>query len=141
MSRTYLLLFFVAYYTLSGCGKSATPDLEPTTCAPNQALVAVFDGVLQNVCGCQETAGTYGTLDSPLTCTVSAGTRVSFYFFNTQLAHQLISTENTAFQGCPVADPSSVAKISSFEVLFGSSGNYRFQDAFISNLRGQIIVQ
>ncbi|OFZ41593.1 MAG: hypothetical protein A2070_04145 [Bdellovibrionales bacterium GWC1_52_8] len=124
-----------------GCGSPKALQPETSTCVQGQAIIAVFDGLLQNLCGCQETPGTYGTLDTPLTCTVSAGSRVAFFYSNTQLIHQLIPAENSTFVASPVSDPNGVLKVPAHEMIFDTQGIYRFRDAFNTGIRGQIIVQ
>lgn len=114
----------------------------PPSCGSNQAQIAVYDGMLEILCGCQEAAGILIAEPNPLTCTVPSGTTVFFFYQGTKLRHQIISTTNPSlFVNSPVSDPNATIPVRSFYVTFSSTGTYEFQDEFESALNGQIIVQ
>jgi plastocyanin len=110
-------------------------------CSTNEAQIAVYDTFLQNLCGCQEPA-TEAIPPANLTCTVSSGTTVLFWFFNNDnLRHQIISTSQPTFQPSSLFDPSSGSPIITHVVTLTDPGTYNYQDVFNSGMNGTFIVQ
>src|SRR5438105_1112266 len=101
----------LALIILSHCGDEhiLSTALNPvdTACQPRVAQIAVADGFLENLCGCQEALGTLQMAPANITCTVTAGTTVIFRFAANQQRHQIISTTIGAFAASNVSDPTS----------------------------------
>lgn len=121
---------------LTGCGSTDKYGAqEPVLgCGAGQAQILVQDGFLKNLCGCQEAAGTVAVQGQSLTCTVSAGTQVSFNYAGTQIRHQIISSST------PEGFPASGLGVPSHVVRFSSIGTFPFRDQFNTLLAGQIVV-
>jgi hypothetical protein len=119
-------------FGLVGCGASNLSS----GCGSGVALIAIYEGALQNVCGCSG-VGENGTVTlsggAVLTCTVSAGTTVQFDHILTTGNHQIEAT------GSPTFPPSP---INSFHAVTFSTASqtYAYRDAFNTALQGQIVV-
>jgi hypothetical protein len=129
----------ISLLLLSACGPEKDyPQRAKSEAACNTgvAQIAVYDGVLENLCGCQEPRAT-GTFT---TCTVAAGTAVVFYFPLTKTRHQIISTGADGFPSSPINDPEKEPRANAHAVILLTPGIYRFEDAFHPALSGQIVV-
>ena len=140
-----ILKLAVLLMITAGCDapNSNTPAVQATACQAGAAQIAVADGYLQNVCGCNEPAGTLSGPSMSLTCTVRPNTIVLFRYQATRLKHQIIPTGTTdlsIFGASPVSDPLSSAPVLVHAIQLTASGTYTFQDAFNSALSGQIVV-
>lgn len=133
-------LFLVAATLLSGCGAGAPYAARTTGCQSGSALVAVGDGFLEILCGCNEAAGTTVT-STALTCTVNSGTTVVFQYVGPKLKHQILSTTTggQTFPHSPVSDPAVTPGVRSHAFRPSVAGTYSFTDAFNSGLTGQIV--
>lgn len=109
-------------------------------CLPKQAQLVVYDTFIQSVCGCQEGAAIANPPDG-ITCTVSAGTSVWFWFTATTQLHQIQSTAQPTFQTSSVSDPGATNPVRTHVVTLASPGNYEFQDVYNHTINGTIIVQ
>ncbi len=134
----------VLFVALSGCGeeRNALPPAATGQCPAGYAQVQVEDGFLREGCGCQENrAGTVATPSATLTCTVNAGTLVSFYYAGSTLEHQIVPVGTPAFQPSALFSPERLESIRVHSVRFSTPGTYNFSDAMNSALKGRIIVQ
>ncbi|OFZ55417.1 MAG: hypothetical protein A2428_05825 [Bdellovibrionales bacterium RIFOXYC1_FULL_54_43] len=127
---------------LAGCGQERpeSPTISGSNCTPQTAQIAVSDGYLQRLCGCQEAASTVATANEVLTCSVPRGTTVYFHYQSTLLMHQIVSNGTPGFQSSPLSDPKSPLLINFHPVRLDVVGTYGFEDAFNSAIAGQIIV-
>ncbi|HLD99457.1 MAG TPA: hypothetical protein VJB59_04320 [Bdellovibrionota bacterium] len=127
---------------LAGCGQDRpeATTISGSTCTPETAQIAVTDGFLQRLCGCQEAAGTVATANEILTCSVPRGTTVYFHYYSTLLMHQIVSNGTPGFQSSPLSDPKLPLIISFHPVRLDIVGTYGFEDAFNSAIAGQIVV-
>jgi len=123
------------------CGASIPPS-PVLGCGTGTALVGVHDGFLSVLCGCAEASGTTSTVAGGLTCTVASGTAVTFQYVGTKLRHQILSTTTggQTFTSSELSDPIQIPGVRAHGVLLTTTGTYTFQDAFYSNMSGQIIV-
>ena len=116
-----------------------------TQCEAKQAQVMMRDGLLENLCGCTEVAGTtVSSSDSPLTsltCTVAAGTTVFFHFARNRFRHQIVSTGTPRFLSSTVYDPIKLKMPYVHVFQFSDTGTFEFQDSFDGALTGRIVVQ
>jgi hypothetical protein len=126
----------------SGCEYVPPPDVTPaeTACTAGQAQIQVSDGYLEILCGCAETPNTIVTSPGTLKCTVPVGTTVFFLYLNTHLEHQIISTGGIAFASGPPHQPGSFNNMT-LAVPCDSAGTSDFEDAFDSDIQGQIVIQ
>jgi hypothetical protein len=129
---------------LASCGEGirslATDPLQPVSCDPNTALIAVYDGLLENLCGCAEPAGTIVASGTALTCTVPVGTRVTFQYVATLTPHQILSTSTPTFVSSLAHDPLQGIYYPSHGIALTTAGTYLFADGFDAGLRGSIVV-
>jgi plastocyanin len=128
----------------SGCNdEQITPTSAtgvPGDCTATKAQLAVYDGFIQNLCGCQEAPEQVFPPNS-LTCTISPGTTVIFWYIATNLFHQIQSTANPTFPTSPLSDPNAINPIRAHVVTFGDAGNYEFADVYDPAINGTIVVQ
>ncbi len=137
-----LLLIAFASVPLASCGREfETPNVDDTSCKPDQAQLSVREGYMRRTCGCAEGSGRVDPSE-PANCTVSAGTTVFFSFASSNGPHQILSVGTPSFKGSGLSDPRGVeVAIRSYAVTFGNVGSYFFMDAFHNEVRGSIIVQ
>lgn len=133
----------VVVFTLSCADESnqTVSDLGATGCDNGSARIAVYDTALQSLCGCQEGDGAITHRGQTFTCTISAGESVVFDFNNSELRHQILSTGSPSFRSSPLQNPESGTIVRIHGVTFDVTGTYEFEDAFIPELVGQIVVQ
>jgi hypothetical protein len=135
------LLFGIA----SACGGPDRTDPLPasaTACAAGQAKILIMDGMSKRLCGCQaEPNDTIVVPPATIDCTVPVGTTVFFEFGGTFREHQIDFTGpgQDGFDG-HVNNPADLRTVRSHVVLFQSSAVYPFEDKFITDVRGSIIV-
>jgi plastocyanin len=108
-------------------------------CTPGKAQLAVYDGFIQNLCGCQEPEEVVMPPAS-LTCTVPAGTTVWFWYISTTQFHQIQSTANPTFPTSPLNDPNASNPVKTHVVTLKDPGNYEFQDVYNRAVNGTIVV-
>jgi len=140
---TPLLLAAALLLGISSCEEQPSvigPSGASGNCAPGQAQLAVYDTFIQNLCGCQEPREEVFPPNS-LTCTVSAGTAVWFWYLNTDLRHQIQSTAQPTFPTSPLYDPSASNPVPTHVVTLSTPGNYEFEDAYNHTINGTIVVQ
>ncbi len=128
----------------SGCGDGPSTSSSSTTttaasCAAGTAIIIVYDGYFQNVCGCSEPSEIVA-VPNLFTCTVSAGTQVTFLFSRgATSSHQILPV------GTPAIDPSAVSnpKIHPWGlahvVNLPSVGTYLFEDSFVPGSQGRLV--
>jgi hypothetical protein len=141
--RSFLAILFLAF-GLNGCADDSLRKNESANnpgCGTRIAQIAVHDGSFEILCGCAEPQNQVFFSDQLLTCTVPTGTVVKFYFLDTQLRHQLIPTGNSEFPVSALFSPEYRGSNVVHPVSFPQAGSYSFADAFISGLRGIIVVQ
>ena len=136
---TVLLLVFLSI----SCGDSSNLQSSSisTTCQNGVALIQVYDGILQNLCGCTEPSGSLSSPSDPLTCTISVGSTVIFQFSDNQEARQILSIGTPTFPSSPMRTPGQADSTFNHPVSFQTTGTYHFQDAYNGTMAGQIIVQ
>ncbi|MGK5084894.1 hypothetical protein WDW37_16525 [Bdellovibrionota bacterium FG-1] len=124
-----------------GSVSQESPAASDTSCVSGQAQIAIRDGFLQNLCGCNESAGQLiPTQQGTLICTVPSGVTVFFHYLGTSLKHEIVSTGSPAFLSSPPSDPKAILSLPTHVVQFANPGTYSFEDAFDTGLQGQIIV-
>ncbi len=127
------------------CGQwqseSALAQLDPasTQCVEGQSMIAVRDGLLQALCGCEGVDSSV-TADE-LICRVPLGTQLHFILIATQTDHQLMSVGSPTFISSPVYSYRAEFPIRTHVVQFSQTGDYRFEDAFDPRVRGRIEVR
>ncbi|MFL5812202.1 MAG: hypothetical protein ACJ763_01380 [Bdellovibrionia bacterium] len=120
---------------MSGTSGSASGN-----CTPTKAQLVIYDNFIQNLCGCQEAPGIVQPPVS-LTCTVSAGTQIIFWYLNTTEFHQIQSTAQPTFPTSPLSDPGSLNTVRAHVVTLTDPGSYEFEDVYNHTINGTIIVQ
>ena len=141
MRKILLASIFAA---LAACGgdEGGENDLLPTAgCSAQSAMIGVYDGLLRIFCGCAEAAGTVAVPPQSLTCTISSGTMMVFFYDSPATRHQILSIGSPSFVSSPIYDPEDDSPVQTHSVVLNSTGTYSFVDAFQSNLGGQVIVQ
>jgi plastocyanin len=141
MNRFPLILAFSLFeaFALSGCYNY--PSSPASGCGTGTALIAVRDGYTENLCGCQEAAGTVAMAGHSLTCTITHGTWVVFDFTSAKLMHQVASTGTPSFPQTPLHDPDQGDRSDNAAVQLTQTGTYTYIDLFTPSVGGQIIVQ
>lgn len=134
------LIWLAVSSMLWSCGNE-TLEATNTPCTASLAQLAVFDTFLENLCGCQEAGSTVISPPNPLTCTITVGTTVVFYYTGTRLTHEIASTGTPKFEDSPVSVPSAKNPILSYSVTFTTAGDYFFEDMYNTALNGEIVVQ
>lgn len=138
------LFAFIACLFFLGCGITTEQiSASQTDCQAGVAQVAITDGFLQILCGCQEASGTSPTPPATLTCTVPVDTTVVFQYLNTSLTHEVIPAGALTFPASPVSNPAAGLQngfVRSHFVRFSTTGTYDFEDAYNSSLSGHIVV-
>jgi hypothetical protein len=133
--RILAQLFGMASLFLASCGISPTPT-PAKTCAAASAEIAVYDGGMQRLCGCNEGSSGVVTSGQSLVCTVPVGTTVFFIYTGIAQSHQITITGQISFQ--PRSGGSGVTQTDGWK--FNSSGTFTFSDSFTS-IGGSIVVQ
>lgn len=153
MKSVHFLINFTTVSGLAflalGCGDRVTTSASAlassaTQCQAQVAQLAVGDGNIQRLCGCQEDAGVAGPVivaGTAVTCTVNSGTTVYFNYTATQDTHQISSSGTPSFASSPVSDPMTRSAISVHAVTFSTAGTYAFEDAYFRAISGQIVVK
>lgn len=138
----YPLLLVSLWGILSGCGTQTTTTFSATApCASGTAQIAVYDGFLKIICGCNEAAGTQSIPPATLTCTIPVNTLFTFSYLGTLTTHQIISEGTPSFAASPLSNPLARSPIRTHTVELKTAGTYVFKDALQSTLSGQLIVQ
>jgi len=143
--KLYAPLFLAAALLLStsSCDEQSSvtgPSGASGECAQGEAQLVVYDTFIQNLCGCQEPREEVFPPNS-LTCTVSTGTTVLFWYLATNLPHQIQSTAQPTFPTSPLYDPNSSNPVPTHVVTLSAPGNYEFEDVYNRAINGTIIVQ
>ena len=144
-----LVFVLLITFCLTSCGPTKPGGLpaSSTGCGTGTgtaavAQVAVSDGYLKTLCGCQETTPVVTRAGSTLTCTVSSGTHVFFQYQGSFLAHQIVSVGQPSFTPSSVSDTLRQSRpIRSHVIQLQNPGTYVFQDQYEHALQGQIVVQ
>jgi hypothetical protein len=134
-------LFLLAGFFLVACDSSSSPIIVPsqTACTAGEAEIRISDGFFENICGCSEAVGVV-VESGTFTCTVETGTVVFFLYIDTHLSHQIISTGGEPFASGTVNVPGNNSSNNNVAAEFNTAGTADFQDAFNSNIQGQIII-
>jgi plastocyanin len=135
--KFYLTLFAALFFT--ACDQSTAPAITQaqTSCSAEEAQIRISDGYFQNLCGCAEPSAV--TTSGTFTCTVKVGTTVFFLYLDTHLSHQIISTGGEAFASGGLYQPGSNTN-TNVAPEFNTAGTADFEDAFDTNIQGQIVV-
>jgi hypothetical protein len=134
-TQVLVILSLFSIPLFAGCDFNDTPKTS-TTCSSGTAQIFVYDGAFKRVCGCTESAGTFGA-GSPLNCTVAAGTRIYFHFINLQSSHRIAVT---GVGSTRQMDPSSTIDQVDATIVIPATGTYPFSDIFASSMTGNFIV-
>jgi hypothetical protein len=136
------ILFFVvgALVSVQSCGTSSRLSDEGG-CGDNTALIGVFDGFLQLMCGCDEADGTRNSPPQKLSCTVKKGSHVLFQYMDVRQDHQIKSTGSPSFLSSPLVGPEELESQGVHSVTFSTLGTYDFEDAVDQGAQGRIIVR
>jgi hypothetical protein len=122
-----------------GCGNLQPVENEKSSgCESGTALIAVYDGSMQTLCGCSEGSGSKSQNGTLLTCTVTKPNVVVFQFIGTKNRHQIVSAD---FIGSTLHDPASASTTQSHAVKLETAGSYGFHDGFLPVIGGTIVVQ
>jgi hypothetical protein len=140
---TLLILAFGLFFGTQSCEDQYSltgPNGASGDCTSTKAQIAVYDTFLEILCGCQEP---FDRIFPPntLTCTIRPGTQVLFWYFNTNLRHQIQSTSAPTFPISPLSDPNASNPVKTHAVTFTDVGNYEFNDVYNRTLIGTIVVQ
>lgn len=139
--RTSLLMLALTLGTAAGCGGPAWTDPDPSsTCESGMAVVALLDGALERVCGCQETSGDVVTPPAVLDCTVNSGDRVLFFYGAGSTPRQVESVGSPAFPSSAPHLPNTTASPLIHPVVFDAAGTYEYRDALSPSVQGRIVV-
>ena len=119
----------------AGCGTNTTSLSGTAGCGTNHAAIAVYEGMLQNLCGCTGAGqnGAVAASGSTLTCTVPVGTTVFFQFIEPTGEHQIEAVGTPTFAASPINTFHAVTFLT-------AASTYTYRDAFNTALQGQIIV-
>lgn len=143
-ARGRLALLFFALPGFIGCGATGeSPGISAvseTGCASGVAQIAVFDGFQKRLCGCQESPQTYVRPPTTLQCTVTAGTVVFFHFIATRTPHQLLPVGLPRIPASGTIPPERSNSTRPHAFLLDQAGTYRYEDAYLQSLNGEIIV-
>ena len=139
MRNSFAVLIALSFFS---CGTDVHGIAAPSgSCPSHTAMLAVYDGFLETICGCAEASPVYSPPGSHLICTVTAGTQVMFYFTATSNKHQIASTGQPVFQTSPLSDPiDPMTMIREHTIKLDTPGTYAFHDTMIGALQGDIIV-
>src|SRR5262245_24519516 len=109
-----LLIIPALSLTLAACGENGNYLAENSqalpTCGGSTAEIAVTDGFLRDLCGCQEASGTTTGPGESLTCTIRAGSNIVFQYIATTVTHQIISNGTPAFVSSAINDPNRLPR-------------------------------
>jgi hypothetical protein len=135
----FALLTLVTIFV--GCDSLEQPPASDTSCATNIAQIAVWDGFLQNVCGCGGANGTIVNPKTGLSCTYRLGTTLYVYFHGPTLRHQLVPVGSPAIPATSIYNPDEPLVNRVFPITLTTTGTYTFQDQFMgAELFGTITV-
>lgn len=137
-------LLFSLLFLLFSCGKNEVlnPITETdTTCTSSMAVIAVYDGFYQRMCGCAEAEGTRVYSPDTLTCTLSKNSVVFFQYFSPSQPAQIVPTGTLQITSSPIYNPRTTGTQRSFAVQMTETGTYSFKNAYNPQMVGQIIVQ
>ena len=138
--RVLFPLVLVGFLALQGCGTDTSRTLN-SGCANNTAILAVYDGAIQNLCGCQESSTDLIAGNQGVTCTVSQGSTVIFQYIRTQLPHQIAGSGTPQMGTSPLSQPKDEIPLRTFSLILNQAGTYSFEDLYDLTINGQIIVQ
>ena len=132
-----------ALLALSACLNLDTDTAPSSTCSTGSAAIAITDGQLAILCGCDEPGGQWAANGADLTCTVPAGSTVFFHYLNSNLRHQIVSAPGSAetFPASSVYDPSRPPAVRAHSVRLDTLGTYEFTDEFDSSLNAQLVAR
>jgi hypothetical protein len=134
----------VVFTTAVGLASCAAPDdplaRNETTCGTGTAIIAIYDGFQQRLCGCTEGRSQAIAVGTNLVCTVPINTAITFSFINVKVPHQVLSTGSPTFVSSPNVDPTAVNPVNSHGVKFTAAGTYTYRDAYEAALTGSIVV-
>ncbi len=140
--RSRWLLGFMGL--LASCGSGTGSDVAglqqaQQSCPTGVVQVAVRDGMLQHLCGCQEPAGQITAQGSVFNCTFTVGSGVQLFvhYVATQLSHQIVPLGTPSFPPSPVHNPTESSPFLTHSFRIQASGTYRFQDQFNAALQGR----
>jgi hypothetical protein len=136
-----LLVTLLLSVFLGACEYHSDPTVTPdqTDCTAGEAQIQVSDGYFQILCGCVEPEGTITETPGTLNCTVKSGTVVFFLYLNTHLEHQIVSTGGVPFASGAPNNPGN-SNNTNLAAQFTTVGTADFDDAFDTQLQGQIII-
>ena len=134
--RAIMQIIVIAPLLLTSCGEVKAGSSAAACTSTTTAQIEVFDGAVERMCGCAESANTtFG--QSGLVCTIPRGTTLVFLFPSIQNQHQ-VGIQGMSWSG---ANRSSAGGLNQADsVVMGSSGTFTFNDGY-ANLSGTIIVQ
>jgi hypothetical protein len=128
--------------TTIGAGQNALPPAKT-------AMINIFSSSSERAYGCLEPAGVSIPAGTPLICSVPVGYQVTFYYADTGagipnsiVKHQIVPVGNTEIPASSVSDPSDnipvlVDVVNSTKTI--PAGTYGWQDAFDSQINGQLV--
>jgi hypothetical protein len=123
------------------CDSIEHPPASTLVCDTRVAQIAVWDGFLQNLCGCGGTDGAIVNAKSPLTCTYALGTILYVHFHGPKLFHQLVPVGSPAIPATSLYNPDKPLENRVFPISIPVTGTYSFQDQFMgADLFGTITV-
>lgn len=144
--QTIKFIFFALALCVTQMGADCegvrTQEITPqsSACTAGQAQVRFLDGMMQNLCGCTESAAQMIKPPSVLTCTINSGTRVFVNFLGAQNFHQIQSTNTPSFPPSAVYNPDDNLLNNTHVIHFTAAGTYEFRDAYDHRLSGSFIV-
>jgi hypothetical protein len=139
-SSTTLIIAALLAQACGSFGGTSTTTTTAGTCNAGTAVIVVYDGYFQNVCGCQETSGVTVT-PNLFTCTVNAGTSVTFLVARgTRFTHQIVPVGTPALLPGPASSPEFHPLGLAHVVNPSTPGTYLFEDSFVPGSQGRLIV-
>lgn len=109
-------------------------------CEANVAEIAIWDGRIQEVCGCGGVGGEFAAQNSALSCTFTLGKTVFVYYHGPFLQHQFVAVGLPALPNGPVFDPDAKDPIRAHAFKPDAAGTYNFRDEYDHTIFGTITV-
>jgi hypothetical protein len=123
-----------------GLGGFHTNTNSESQCKPRHAVVVVYDGFFENICGCQEPRALSEAIGGGFRCTVSTGSTVVFLISKgLRSQHQLLPVGTPAINPSALVDPIQYPNGLGHAVTLDAPGTYQFQDAFFPGSLGELV--
>lgn len=137
LSQAFVIIGNLSFLALLSCQAIQTQSAS-SACEDNTAQFIVYDGAIKRVCGCSGVGEAVFTQSGSLTCTVSVGTTIYFYFVGITSSHQIQIQNHSS---TPVIDPTSSVKTAAIVLnATNTSGGWAVTDLATAISWGTITV-